>query len=248
MTPPADRLRGRGGSGIFLIGAIIATLGVSYGLSRVLGLSTKLSILVACGNSICGQFGNRGGSSDHRCQWRRHRVVHLVHRDPRLDAWVCPCSFRCTSATQQRVSGRLLSMPCRRCGRHRTGRIGQHADRYARQAGAGVDAGPAGCRTIAVRAAPARRELRAARSSPSARSSWCGSLSWPALVRGRSRCRGHAGQQDRGHPHRGAVLAALGLGVDVRVLSNVGGRATVAVTLSLMLLLAMSIGLVSFFR
>ena len=45
-------------SGIFLIGAIIATvivtLGVSYGLSRVLGLSTKLSILVACGNSICG--------------------------------------------------------------------------------------------------------------------------------------------------------------------------------------------------
>jgi uncharacterized membrane protein YadS len=43
-------------------------------------------------------------------------------------------------------------------------------------------------------------------------------------------------------------MAALGLGVDVRVLSNVGGRVTVAVTLSLMLLLAMSIGLVSFFR
>ena len=45
-------------SGIFLIGAIIATvivtLGVSFGLSRMLGLSTKLSILVACGNSICG--------------------------------------------------------------------------------------------------------------------------------------------------------------------------------------------------
>ena len=39
-------------------------------------------------------------------------------------------------------------------------------------------------------------------------------------------------------------MAALGLGVDVRVLSNVGGRVTAAVTLSLMLLLGMSIALV----
>jgi uncharacterized membrane protein YadS len=43
-------------------------------------------------------------------------------------------------------------------------------------------------------------------------------------------------------------MAALGLGVDVRVLANVGGRVTAAVTLSLMLLLAMSIGLVHVFR
>jgi len=35
-----------------------------------------------------------------------------------------------------------------------------------------------------------------------------------------------------------------GLGVDVRVLATVGGRVTAAVTLSLMLLLAISIGLV----
>jgi len=38
-------------------------------------------------------------------------------------------------------------------------------------------------------------------------------------------------------------MAALGLGVDVRVLANVGGRVTAAVTLSLLLLLAISIGL-----
>ena len=37
-------------------------------------------------------------------------------------------------------------------------------------------------------------------------------------------------------------MAALGLGVDVRVLATVGGRVTAAVTLSLMLLLAISIG------
>jgi len=43
-------------------------------------------------------------------------------------------------------------------------------------------------------------------------------------------------------------MAALGLGVDVRVLSTVGGRVTAAVTLSLMLLLGLSIALVHFFK
>jgi uncharacterized integral membrane protein (TIGR00698 family) len=42
-------------------------------------------------------------------------------------------------------------------------------------------------------------------------------------------------------------MAALGLGVDVRVLANVGGKVTAAVTLSLLLLLAMSIGLIYLF-
>jgi len=43
-------------------------------------------------------------------------------------------------------------------------------------------------------------------------------------------------------------MAALGLGVDVRVLATVGGRVTAAVTLSLLLLLAISIGLVHLFN
>jgi uncharacterized integral membrane protein (TIGR00698 family) len=43
-------------------------------------------------------------------------------------------------------------------------------------------------------------------------------------------------------------MAALGMGVDIRVLSSVGGRVTAAVTLSLTLLLAISIGLVFFFK
>lgn len=45
-------------SGFLLIGTIVAVISVvlvvSYGLSRALGLSTKMSILIACGNSICG--------------------------------------------------------------------------------------------------------------------------------------------------------------------------------------------------
>ena len=43
-------------------------------------------------------------------------------------------------------------------------------------------------------------------------------------------------------------MAALGLGVDGRVLATVGGRVTAAVTLSLMLLLAISIGLIHLFN
>ena len=45
-------------SGIALLGAIAATvvvtLGLSFGVSRMLALPTRLSILIACGNSICG--------------------------------------------------------------------------------------------------------------------------------------------------------------------------------------------------
>jgi uncharacterized integral membrane protein (TIGR00698 family) len=45
-------------SGALLLGAVIATVVISlvfgYGVSRMLGLSRKMSILIACGNSICG--------------------------------------------------------------------------------------------------------------------------------------------------------------------------------------------------
>lgn len=47
-----------GASGPLLLAAVVMTvviaLAFSYGVSRVLGLSTKMSILIACGNSICG--------------------------------------------------------------------------------------------------------------------------------------------------------------------------------------------------
>jgi uncharacterized integral membrane protein (TIGR00698 family) len=45
-------------SGFVLLGAIVVivvcTLAASFGISRVLGLPVRLSILIACGNSICG--------------------------------------------------------------------------------------------------------------------------------------------------------------------------------------------------
>jgi uncharacterized membrane protein YadS len=42
-------------------------------------------------------------------------------------------------------------------------------------------------------------------------------------------------------------MAALGLGVDVRVIRQVGGKVTAAVTLSLLLLLMISLGIVHLF-
>jgi uncharacterized membrane protein YadS len=45
-------------SGPLLLGAIVATviaaIASSYSISRLLGLPARLSILIACGNSICG--------------------------------------------------------------------------------------------------------------------------------------------------------------------------------------------------
>ena len=45
-------------SGLLLLGAIVSvvalTLAASFAISRSLGLSVRLSILIACGNSICG--------------------------------------------------------------------------------------------------------------------------------------------------------------------------------------------------
>jgi uncharacterized membrane protein YadS len=45
----------------------------------------------------------------------------------------------------------------------------------------------------------------------------------------------------------GVAGAALGLGVDLRVISKVGGRVTAAVTLSLAVLVGLSIVVVHFF-
>jgi uncharacterized integral membrane protein (TIGR00698 family) len=39
---------------VAIVGTVVVTLGVSFSLSRMLGLPTKLSILIASGNSICG--------------------------------------------------------------------------------------------------------------------------------------------------------------------------------------------------
>ncbi|TDH38472.1 putative sulfate exporter family transporter [Pseudohoeflea suaedae] len=54
-TISLQALEAAGGALIFgIVAAIILTLLISYGLGLALGLHSKLALLVACGNSICG--------------------------------------------------------------------------------------------------------------------------------------------------------------------------------------------------
>jgi uncharacterized integral membrane protein (TIGR00698 family) len=248
-------------SGIFLIGAIIATvivtLGVSYGLSRMLGLSTKLSILVACGNSICGNSAIAA-------------VAPII--DANGDDIASSISFTAILGVLM-VLGLPLLIPL----------LHLSATQYGVLAGLTVYAVP---QVLAATVPAGLVSTQIGTLVKLVRVLMLGPLV-VALSLFAPRLRGGSagGKVKPVSPFKlvpwfiigflvlaalrsfavvpdvvvtpvsriAAILtvvsmAALGLGVDVRVLSNVGGRVTVAVTLSLMLLLAMSIGLVSFFR
>jgi len=249
-------------SGIFLIGAIIATvivtLGVSFGLSRMLGLSTRLSILVACGNSICGNSAIAA-------------VAPII--DANGDDIASSISFTAILGVLM-VLGLPLLIPL----------LHLSATQYGILAGLTVYAVP---QVLAATVPAGLVSTQIGTLVKLVRVLMLGPLV-VALSLFAPRLRGGSAGGAKVKPvspfklvpwfiigflvlaalrsfeivpdvvvtpvsQIAAVLtvvsmAALGLGVDVRVLSNVGGRVTVAVTLSLMLLLAMSIGLVSFFR
>ena len=71
--------------GIVLL--VVLGIAFSYGIGRLMGLPHKLSVLVACGNAICGNAGF--GRCDDRQRRAGHprgqgacRVVDCVHRHP----------------------------------------------------------------------------------------------------------------------------------------------------------------------
>ena len=125
-------------SGLTLIAAIVATvaimLAVSYGLSRMLGLSTKLSILIACGNSICGNsaiaavapvIGADGDDIASSISFTAILGVLMVLGLPLL------IPLLDLSATSTASSPGSPSTPCRRCWR-RPCRPASSAPRSAR--------------------------------------------------------------------------------------------------------------------
>jgi uncharacterized integral membrane protein (TIGR00698 family) len=249
-------------SGVFLIGAIIATvivtLGVSYGLSRMLGLSTRLSILVACGNSICGNsaiaavapiINANGDDIASSISFTAILGVLMVLGLPLL------IPLLHLSATQYGILAGLTvyAVPQVLAATVPAGLVSTQIGTLVKL----VRVLMLGPLVVALSLlAPRLRGGSAGGAkikpiSPLKLVPWfiIGFLVLAALrsleivpavvVTPVSRIAGVLTV---------VSMAALGLGVDVRVLSNVGGRVTVAVTLSLMLLLAMSIGLVSFFR
>jgi uncharacterized integral membrane protein (TIGR00698 family) len=245
-------------SGMALIGAIAGTvaimLALSFGVSRMLGLPTKLSILIACGNSICGNSAIAA-------------VAPVI--DAHSDDIASSISFTAILGVLM-VLGLPLLIPL----------LGLTATQYGILAGltvyavpqvlaatvpAGIVSTQIGTLVKLVRVlmlgpivvglslfvASRRKNEKAAAISPFKLVPWfiIGFLVLAAL-------RSFELVPDAVVPMvtKTAVLltvlsmAALGLGVDIRVIATVGGRVTAAVTLSLLVLLSISIGLVHLFR
>ena len=249
-------------SGYLLIGAILATVAImlaaSFGLCRLLGLPTKLSVLVACGNSICGNSAIAA-------------VAPVIEADG--DDIASSISFTAILGVLM-VLGLPLLIPL----------LGLSATQYGILAGLTVYAVPQvlaatvpagivstqigtlvklvrvlmlGPIVVGLSLFVARRRndkagnAKAMSINPFKLVPWfiIGFLVLAAL-------RSFQLVPDLAIvpvTKTAAILtvvsmAALGLGVDVRVLSTVGGRVTAAVTLSLLLLLGLSIGLVHLFK
>jgi uncharacterized integral membrane protein (TIGR00698 family) len=246
-------------SGVALLGAIaavvVATLGLSFALSRMLGLSTRLSILIACGNSICGNSAIAA-------------VAPVIGADS--DEIASSISFTAMLGVMM-VLGLPLLIPL----------LQLSATQYGILAGLTVYAVPqvlaatvpAGL--VSTQIGTLVKLMRVLMLGPIVVGL---SLLAPRLqggVRGRTRVGffrlvpwfilgflALAALRSLDVVPATVIgpltaitsfltvvsMAALGLGVDVRVLATVGGRVTAAVTLSLMLLLAISIGLIHLFN
>jgi len=246
-------------SGIALLGAIaavvVATLGFSFGLSRMLGLPTRLSILIACGNSICGNSAIAA-------------VAPVIGAD--ADEIASSISFTAILGVMM-VLGLPLLIPL----------LQLSATQYGILAGLTVYAVPqvlaatlpAGLvstqigtlvklmRVLMLGPIVVGLSLLAPRLQGGVRSSKGVSffrlvpwfiLGFLVLAALRSIDVVPAAMIGPLTAITGFLtvvsMAALGLGVDVRVLATVGGRVTAAVTLSLLLLLAISIGLIHLFN
>ena len=253
-------------SGGLLIGAIAMTvvimLAVTYGLSRILGLKAKLAILIACGNSICGNSAIAA-------------VAPVIEADG--DDIASSISFTAILGVLM-VLGLPLLIPLLKLTATQYGILAGLTvyavpQVLAATVPAGIVSTQIGTLVKLVRvlmlgpivvglslfvarrrkAAGTAKEgaAKAASISPFKLVPWfiIGFLVLAAL-------RSFQLVPDIAIApvtKTAAILtvvsmAALGLGVDVRVLSTVGGRVTAAVTLSLMLLLGLSIGLVHFFK
>src|SRR5690349_19297102 len=245
-------------SGVVLLGSIavvvVVALGTSFGLSRLLGLSTRLSILIACGNSICGNSAIAA-------------VAPVIGADSEEIA--SSISFTAILGVMM-VLGLPLLIPL----------LQLTATQYGILAGLTVYAVPqvlaatvpAGListqigtlvklmRVLMLGPVVVGLSLVASRRQTGAKKTNVGFfrlvpwfiLGFLALATLRSLEIVPAtvvGPVTKITSFLTVVsMAALGLGVDVRVLANVGGRVTAAVTLSLMLLLGISIALVHWFK
>ena len=248
-------------SGPLLLAAIVATVVVtilaSFAISRLLGLAVRISILIACGNSICGNSAIAavapviGASSDD--------VASSI-------------SFTAILGVLM-VLGLPLLIPLLGLGAGQYGILaGLTVYAVPQVLAATVPAGLAatqigtlvklvrvlmlgpvvvGLSLLAPRLSGAAPQAVPRRFDPFKLVPW---FILGFLVLAACRSLGLVPDLAVGPITRVAGLltvvsmAALGLGVDVRVIGRVGGRVTAAVTLSLVLLLLISLGLIHLLR
>lgn len=236
-----------------IIGTVIVTLAVTFGLSKTLGLSTKLSILVASGNSICGNsaiaavapvINANGDDIASSISFTAILGVLMVLGLPLL------IPLLHLSATQYGVLAGLTvyAVPQVLAATVPAGLISTQIGTLVKLVRV-LMLGPLviGMSLIAPRLSGNRKSGKQVVLSPAKLVPWfiIGFLILATLRSFQVVPDAVVAPITKSAAALTVVsMAALGLGVDVRVLSNVGGRVTAAVTLSLMLLLAMSIALV----
>ncbi len=251
-----------------IVGTVIVGLGVSFSVSRALGLPRKLSILIACGNSICGNsaiaavapvIGADGKDIASSISFTALLGVLMVLGLPLL------IPLLELSATQYGILAGLTvyAVPQVLAATMPAGIVSTQIGTLVKLVRV-LMLGPvvvglsliasrrrsaALAKTGANKAEPNRTEARSASAFRLVPWFIIGFLALAAL-----RSLQVVPDVVVAPVTRTAALltvvsmAALGLGVDVRVLGNVGGKVTAAVTLSLLLLLVTSIGLIQLFR
>jgi uncharacterized integral membrane protein (TIGR00698 family) len=246
-------------SGVTLLAAIVTvvllTLAASFAISRSLGLSVRLSILIACGNSICGNSAIAavapaiGASTDDIASSISFTAVLGVVVVLGLPLLIPLLSL---SETQY---GILAGMTVYAVPQVLAATI--PAGLVATQVGTLVKLvrvmmlGP----VVAFIAIAGRGLRNSGTSSARAKNNFFAVLPWfivafflLAALRSLALIPDGAIVPLKKLASILTVLsmAALGLGVDLRIIGEVGGRVTAAVTLSLLFLLGLSLGFVCY--
>jgi uncharacterized integral membrane protein (TIGR00698 family) len=248
-------------SGLTLICAIVMTvciiLAASYGISRLLGLPVRLSILVACGNSICGNsaiaaiapvIGANGDDIVSSISFTAILGVVIVLGLPLL------VPLLALSPTQYGILAGLTvyAVPQVLAATVPIGLISTQIGTLVKLVRV-LTLGP-----IVVGFSLFGRALRKDAGGPMASTRFNPFQLVPWFILGFLILAGLRSFEILPGSAAAPVLrvaslltivsmAALGLGVDIRVLRRVGGKVTAAVTLSLLLLLLISLGIIRLF-
>ena len=238
-----------------IVGTVVVTLAVSFSLSRMLGLPTKLSILIASGNSICGNsaiaavapvIGAHGDDIASSISFTAILGVLMVLGLPLL------IPLLQLSATQYGILAGLTvyAVPQVLAATVPAGLVSTQIGTLVKLIRVMMLGPVVAC--IAVSA----RGLRGDRSSGvSSTNRFFATVPWFIVA-----FFALAGLRSLSLIPGGAVfplqktasiltvmsMAALGLGVDLRIIGRVGGKVTAAVTLSLLFLLIVSLCLVRY--